>query len=148
MIPIKNRLISRQKLIFRFNRKFSIIYDRSSYFLMIDFRIFLQVFTIHVRINLKIWTAQSKPWDLSVYEWAYGILMPWSRMKSINKRSIIDQWVYRSFFGWFFDQFSFFMVNFWFKLIIKIEWSEPLRYPKKQRESVCSFNCFVQIFIF
>ncbi len=47
------------------NRFFDpIMYDRSFYFLMIDFSIsFLQVFTIHVRTNLKIWTLRSKPWE-------------------------------------------------------------------------------------
>ncbi len=41
-------------------------------FLWLIFQFFWQVFTINVLINLKIWTAQSKPWDLSVRVWAYG----------------------------------------------------------------------------
>ncbi len=73
-----DQLIGLQKSTFRSDHRFSIVYNWSFYFPMIDFLIFfwltrryrplsdLKVFTIHARINLKTWTTQSKPWDLSI----------------------------------------------------------------------------------
>ncbi len=82
MILIKNRFsIMIDWSVFK-NQFFGPIIDFRSYmidlfiFLWLIFRFFLggQIFTIHVRINFKIWTGQSKPWDLSVYVWAYRAL--------------------------------------------------------------------------
>ncbi len=46
---------------------------------------------------------------------------PWNGMKSVNKRSIIDHWVYWSFYVWLFDQFDFFNGRF----SIKIDHENP-----------------------
>ncbi len=75
-IPIKNQFsVMIDWSIFK-NQFFDpIIYDPSFYFPTIDFLIFFLAGFHHTcRINLKVWTAQSKPWDLSVRVWAYGIL--------------------------------------------------------------------------
>ncbi len=119
------------------------------------FFLFWQVFTIHVQINLKIRTAQSKPWYLSICVRAYGAL---NTMKLINKRSIIDQQVHRSFSANFSINLIFLIVDFRFKSIIKDRMirtttNESRRNRRQRRKNtycspvVCCVLCLCVVFV-
>ncbi len=84
---------------------FSLFYDRF-------FNFFSRV--AKFRLSLLLVLDSFLSWNLT---WQARIIkIRWY----VNKRSIIGQWVLWSFFGWFFDQFDFFlMVGFQFKSIIK-----------------------------
>ncbi len=109
VIPIKNWFSIMIDWSVIKNQFFDLIINFQSYmidlfiFLWSIFQFFWQVFTIHVQINS--WPELSNP-NLEIYSYVcgpVGLLTPWNSMKSVNKRSIIDQWVHQSFLGQFFD---------------------------------------------